>query len=120
MTAETGNFQPFPSAWKKTKGSLGSSDLLPVSLRQLQFDMLGRGRVLEGSRDGGEEGQGCVWGAGQELEVQPFCTGWACCVLSKPGTGAEQLSLTFATKDRILLAPVSDIVIRAVRDSNLF
>lgn len=105
--------------------------MLPVSLRQLQLDMLGRGRVLRGSRDTGEEAQGFVSGAGQELEAQPFCRGWAHSLLSKPFPGAEQLSLTFATKGRSLLptvcascgtalAPVSDIVIRAVRDPNLF
>lgn len=51
MATETRNSQPFPSAWKKPKGRLRSRNLLPVSLRQLQFDMLGRGRVLQGSRD---------------------------------------------------------------------
>lgn len=75
VTAETGNFQPFPSAWKKPKDRLRSSNLLPVSLRQLQFDMLGRGRVLQGSRDTGEEAQGFVWaGTGGSALLQRLDT----------------------------------------------
>ena len=44
----------------KNKDRLRSGNTLPVSLTQLQFNMLGRGRVLRGSRDTGEEAQGFV------------------------------------------------------------
>lgn len=62
--------------------------------------------------------------------VQPFCRRLST-LLSKPQPRAEQLSLTYATKGRTslptahashdkALATVSEIVIKAIKDPNLF
>lgn len=116
----------------KNKGRLRSgNNSLPVSLRQGQCDMLGRGRVLRGSRDTGEEAQGFLQGAGREPKAQPFCRrlGTLCSANLTPGLSS--FSLTYATEGRTslptarashdkALGPVSDTVIKAIKDPNLF
>jgi len=115
----------------KTKGRLRSGSSLPVSLRQLQFHMLGRGRVLWGSRDTADEAQSLCKELDRSRRLGPAAEGWARCLLSKPHPGAERLSLTCATEGRAFyplhvpvhdkaLAPVSDTVLKATQDPYLF
>lgn len=102
VTAETGNFQPFPSAWKKPKGQQGQQ-FATSQFETAANRYTGKRKGFNKAPDIQDRKHRVLC---QELDRnwRLSCRGWARCFLSKPETGPEQISVSFATKGRTLQA----------------
>lgn len=96
----------------KNKGKLRSGSLLPISSRQLQFDTLGRGRILQSSRVQQRKPRVVCQELDRNSRLSPSAAGWARWLLRQPLPSAQQLALAHATEGRASLPAAVPVTTR--------